>query len=44
MMYLIMGKRVKIRYNINFVLRKCTKEEIVLVLSLNWKRKVKLNN
>ena len=43
MMYLTMGKRMKIRYNVIFSTRKVTKEEIVLVLKVGWKRKVKLN-
>lgn len=43
MMYLTMGKMMKIRYNVIFATRKVTKEEIVLALRLGWKRKVKLN-
>ena len=43
MMYLTMGKRTKIRYNVIFATRKVTKEEIVLALKLGWKRNVKLN-
>ena len=43
MMHLTMGKRKKIRWNVFFSTRKVTKEEIVLVLRLCWKRKVKLN-
>ena len=43
MMYLTMGKRTKIRYNVIFVTRKVTREEIVLALRLGWKRKVKPN-
>ena len=43
MMYLTMGKMMKIRYNVIFATKKVTKEEIVLALRLGWKRKVKLN-
>ncbi|KAL6335835.1 hypothetical protein AAG906_040554 [Vitis piasezkii] len=39
MMYLTMGKRTKIRYNVIFATRKVTREEIVLALRLGWKRK-----
>ena len=42
MMYLTMGKRMKIRYNVIFAIRNVTKEEIALALRLGWKRKVKL--
>lgn len=37
-MHLTMGKRMKIRYNIIFAIRNVTKEEIVLVFNLDWKR------
>ena len=43
MMYLTMGKRTKIRYNVIFATRKITKKDIVLALRLGWKIKVKLN-
>ena len=43
MMYLTMGKRMKIRYNVIFATRNVTKEEIVLALRLGCKRKVKLS-
>ena len=43
MMNLIMGKMMKIIYNVIFATTKVTKEEIVLVLRLGWKRRVKLN-
>ena len=37
------GKRKKIRCKVIFATREVTKEEIVLVLRLRWKKKVKLN-
>ena len=39
MMYLTMGKRMKIRYNVIFSIRNVTKEDIVLALRLGWKKK-----
>ena len=36
--HLTMGKLMKIGYNVIFTIRNVTKEEIVLVFNLDWKR------
>ena len=37
-MHLTMGKRTKIKYNVIFVIRKVTEEDIAIILQLGWKK------